>query len=105
MLPGYDIFQAAGGKNTARVEEVATVVRDGALSLGFDPLTFGAHLSAIKVVRGDTVSIAGTDDDALYQSERTGDFAWHADLPSGNYEVTLLFAETTYNSAGTAVSM
>ncbi len=40
-----------------------------------------------------TAAISGTEDDKLYQSERYGDVSYNIDLPNGNYEVTLLFAE------------
>ncbi len=39
------------------------------------------------------VPIAGTDDDALYQTERYGDFSYNIPLPNGNYQVVLKFAE------------
>ena len=48
--------------------------------------------------------IAGTQDDALYQSERYGDFSYAIPVPTGgDYEVTLRFAETCWQSSGQRV--
>jgi len=44
--------------------------------------------------------IAGTDDDALYQSERFGQFSYSVPLEPGEYLVTLQFAEIYFNEAG-----
>ena len=44
--------------------------------------------------------ISGTTDDALYQSERFGTFAYNIPLANGNYEVTLKFAELYWSAAG-----
>ena len=43
--------------------------------------------------RGTTSSIAGTEDDALYQSERYGNFSYNIPLSNGSYWVTLKFAD------------
>ncbi|MFH1415899.1 MAG: malectin domain-containing carbohydrate-binding protein [Elusimicrobiota bacterium] len=50
-----------------------------------------------------TDSIAGTEDDALYQSSRYGNLEYRFDLPAGMYNITLKFAETGYSSAGSRV--
>jgi hypothetical protein len=44
--------------------------------------------------------IAGTDDDALYQTERYGTFSYAVPLDAGTYEVTLRFAEIYWTAAG-----
>ena len=44
-------------------------------------------------------SIAGTEDDALYKSERYGNFSYAVPVPKGNYVVTLKFAEIHWSSA------
>src|SRR6056297_999755 len=39
------------------------------------------------------VAVSGTTDDTLYQFERWGSPSYYFDVPDGNYEVTLKFAE------------
>jgi N-acetylneuraminic acid mutarotase/glucose/arabinose dehydrogenase len=48
----------------------------------------------------NTEPIAGTTDDALYQSERFGTFAYEIPVANGTYTVTLHFAETHLDGAG-----
>ena len=50
-----------------------------------------------------TASIAGTDDDPIYQSERYGDFTYQLPVADGDYKVTLLFAEIYANSSNQRV--
>ncbi|MEM1042881.1 MAG: malectin domain-containing carbohydrate-binding protein [Bacteroidota bacterium] len=56
-----------------------------------------AYLADIAFSGGRTYAtadpIAGTDDDALYQSARYGAFSYAAPLANGTYEVTLQFAD------------
>lgn len=40
--------------------------------------------------------ISGTDDDALFQSERWGMSSYRFDVPDGRYDIELLFAEVYY---------
>ena len=47
-----------------------------------------------------TAAIAGTTDDALYQSERYGNFSYNVPVANGNYVVTLKFAEIYFSSTG-----
>lgn len=50
---------------------------------------------------GATAHIIGnTADDPLYQPERTGNFSYQFPVPSGRYQVTLGFAENTWNCGG-----
>ena len=102
-LSDYDVLAAAGSRNTARVEEITTTVRDGELNLDFSTVIYGAQLAALEVLRDGAVAIAGTGDDVLYQSERTGDFSYALTLPDGDYEVRLHFSESTYNASGKRV--
>ena len=44
--------------------------------------------------------IANTNDDALYQSGRTGTFSYRFDVPNGLYDVILHFAEIYHTAAG-----
>src|SRR5208283_2457691 len=47
-----------------------------------------------------TAAITGTQDDALYQSERYGNFSYSIPLANGSYTVTLKFAGIYWNAAG-----
>jgi PKD repeat protein len=46
------------------------------------------------------VAIAGTSDDALFQTERYGNFSYAAPVANGSYMVTLYFAEIYHTAAG-----
>jgi hypothetical protein len=50
-----------------------------------------------------TAAITGTNDPALYQSERYGNFSYNIPLANGNYTVTLKFAELYFNATGQRV--
>jgi hypothetical protein len=50
-----------------------------------------------------TVAIAGTVEDALYQTERYGNFSYSLPVPNGGYIVTLHFAELYWTGAGQRV--
>lgn len=43
--------------------------------------------------------IAGTDIQAIYQTNRWGDIPYKLDMPNGEYAVTLMFAETYFTAA------
>lgn len=53
------------------------------------------------IVRSATVS--GTTDNALYSSERYGNFAYNVPVANGNYSVTLKFAELYWQASGKRV--
>ena len=46
-----------------------------------------------------TAAIANTVDDALYQSERLGNFTYAIPVTNGTYEITFKFAEVIHNAA------
>jgi len=49
-------------------------------------------------------NISGTTDDILYQTERYGGtFSYNINLPNGDYDVTLMFAEIYHDSSGKRV--
>ncbi len=50
-----------------------------------------------------TDPISGTTDDPLFQSERYGMNSYKFDVPDGNYDVTLCFAEIYFNTTGKRV--
>jgi hypothetical protein len=58
-----------------------------------------AHFSG-GTVYANTAAIDNTTDDALYQTERFGNFAYNLPLTSGNYMVTLHFAEIYFGASG-----
>ena len=49
------------------------------------------------------VSIAGTEDDYIYQSERYNDFSYAIPIADGDYLVTLKFAEIYHTSPGSRI--
>ena len=55
------------------------------------------------VTYANAAPIAGTTDDALYQTERYGDFAYHVSVPNGAYDVVLHFAELVWAGPGQRV--
>lgn len=48
-------------------------------------------------------AITNTVDDALFQSERNGDFSYSLPVENGEYEITLYFAEIYFEEAGKRV--
>ena len=50
-------------------------------------------------------AIANTTDDPLYQKVRYANFRYQFDVPNGEYEVTLYFAEISHKSVGRRSSM
>jgi hypothetical protein len=60
-------------------------------------------LSSAGATAKISTSIAGTEDPALYQSERSGAFAYDIPVPNGVYRVTLKFAKITKNATGQRV--
>ena len=64
----------------------------------------GVTYSADKYYQGGRTwntssSIAATEDDSLYRSERYGNFSYAIPVSNGNYVVTLKFAEIYWSSA------
>ncbi len=52
-----------------------------------------------QIFAKNTLPIAGTEDDKLYQTERYGDFGYNLSLPNGDYVVDLHFAEIYFGSS------
>jgi hypothetical protein len=82
-----------------------------ALNAGGD--TYTSQTSGIEYINDSTTgwvsggntysasdSIAGTEDDTLYQSERYADFSYTIPLENGSYDVVLKFAEIFWNEPG-----
>ncbi|GJM63144.1 beta-galactosidase [Persicobacter diffluens] len=47
--------------------------------------------------KGTTAAIKGTIHDPLYQTKRIGEFSYYFDLPAGQYELRLLFADLQFH--------
>jgi malectin (di-glucose binding ER protein) len=69
---------------------------------GGTPYSADRDFSGGKIAKV-TAAIANTTDDALYQSERYGNFSYAVPVADGTYDVTLQFAETYWNAAGKRV--
>jgi len=50
-----------------------------------------------------SLPISGTDEDVIFQSEKFGMVTYKVRVPSGNYNVKLMFAENYFNSAGSRI--
>jgi hypothetical protein len=58
-------------------------------------------LTGTSTAKSVSAAIANTNDDALFQSYRTGkDFGYNVNLANGNYTIELQFVETYWTSAG-----
>ncbi len=51
------------------------------------------HIRSNKITPGEGKDILGTTDDPLFQTQHVGECAYQIDVPNGDYEVTLYFAE------------
>ena len=50
-----------------------------------------------------TLQINGTDEDAIYQSDKYGMVGYKVRVPNGNYIIKLMFAEKYFNSSGSRI--
>ncbi|TGE03202.1 malectin domain-containing carbohydrate-binding protein [Hymenobacter fodinae] len=92
--PGYAV-----ATSTVQLTVTATGVVF-AVNAGGEAYTDANHLAyqSDRNFRGGTTyqtasAIAGTPDDALYQTERYGNFSYHVPLPAGQYRLTFKLAE------------
>ncbi|NWF88620.1 MAG: family 16 glycosylhydrolase [Ignavibacteriaceae bacterium] len=69
----------------------------------FSKTTEYGFFDGTATVYPSTLSISGTDEDAIYQAERYNMVGYKVRVPNGKYNVKLLFAEKYYNSAGSRV--
>ena len=74
----------------------------GPLATRLGPFAADQYASGGAVFSTDQ-PIAGTEDDALYQTERYGRFTYNLPVANGQYTVKLHFAELYWNSAGQRV--
>ena len=103
----------AGGVDQPKVsaievlEVVATAVHrlnagDGALTTSLGDFAADQYATGGSTF-STGASIAGTSDDALYQTERYGAFTYSLPVSNGQYTVKLHFAELYWNSTGQRV--
>jgi len=71
------------------------------ISVSNDIFTGDVYYSGGAISTSNTASIANTDDDLLYKSERYGNFNYQIPVPNGDYQVVFHFAEVW--SSGQAV--
>ena len=69
-------------------------INSGGVKLTYNEEDWGSDQYASGgIVYTTNVSIAGTLNDAIYQSERYGNFSYNIPLPNGSYDLNLHFAE------------
>ncbi len=91
------------------VQSTTSVIKAAINSGGaqFTDSTGVTYLADSKFTGGSadktTALIAGTTNDALYQSERWGNFSYNVPVTNGNYQITLKFAENYFSAAGQRV--
>ena len=94
--------------------QAARAAQDGAVRInaGGDAYTDGdGHVWAAdtwytggeRATRYARMRVRGTQDPALYQSQRWGAFSYAIPVPAGDYRVTLKFAETYWRHPGSRV--
>ncbi|TNC74607.1 Ig-like domain-containing protein [Rubellimicrobium roseum] len=110
----YTVSDGQGGTDTASVavtvDPAAGATLVAAVNAGGPAFTAAdgdAHAADQFFTGGKAykkvAAIAGTVDDALYQTERFGNFTYAVPVENGTYEVTLKFAEIFFSAAGQRV--
>jgi len=79
---------------------VAAINAGGGAFTAGDGTAYSADSANGGKVYSTTSAIAGTSDNALYQSERYGDFGYDLPLADGDYVLTLQFAEIYWSADG-----
>lgn len=112
---GVAAVDDAGNASSETTVSVSTDAASGgsvvwAVNAGGDAYTAasGTAFAADADFSGGTTAatgdaISGTEDDALYQSERYGSFSYDVPVSSGTYDLDLHFAETYWTSDGARV--
>ena len=103
----YTVSDGKGGTDigTVAVQVNAAVLVPAINAGGGEANGYSAdqYFSGGKTAAKTTAAIANTTDDALYQSERYGNFSYAITVANGTYDVTLQFAEFYWNAAGKRV--
>ena len=71
--------------------------------IGFSKNTEYGFLDGTSSIFPSSLFISGTDEDAIFQSERYNLVGYKMRVPNGKYNVKLLFAEKFYSSSGSRV--
>ena len=100
--------RASGRDDPTRHSAPSTPAPSGGdLAINSGGKAAGAFLADTLYFGGSTyatgAAIANTTNDAIYQTERYGNFRYSAPVEDGTYEVTLKFAELVWGSAGKRV--
>jgi hypothetical protein len=102
----YTVSDGKGGTDTAAVAvNVGAAVVASAINAGGGAANGNSadnYFSGGRTAK-TAAAIDGTTDDALYQSERYGDFSYAVPVANGTYQVTLKFAEFYWSAAGKRV--
>jgi len=71
--------------------------------VGFSKGTEYGYFDGSASVYPSTLDISGSDEDAVFQSERYNLVGYKMRVPNGKYNVKLLFAEKFYNNSGSRI--
>jgi beta-glucanase (GH16 family) len=66
----------------------------------FKPTTEYGYLDGTNVSYSSSIQISGTDEDVIYQTDRTGLVKYLVRVPNGVYDVKLMFAENYHTTSG-----
>jgi beta-glucanase (GH16 family) len=66
----------------------------------FRPSTEYGYLDGTNVSYSSSIQINGTDEDVIYQTDRTGLVKYLVRVPNGVYDVKLMFAENYHTTSG-----
>ncbi|MBX2976830.1 MAG: family 16 glycosylhydrolase [Ignavibacteriaceae bacterium] len=66
----------------------------------FRPSTEYGYLDGSNVSYASSLQISGTDEDVIYQTDRTGLVKYLVRVPNGTYDIKLMLAENFHNSTG-----
>jgi beta-glucanase (GH16 family)/uncharacterized protein YozE (UPF0346 family) len=67
---------------------------------GFKPTIEYGYLDGTNVSYSSSIQINGTDEDVIYQTDRTGLVKYLVRVPNGVYDVKLMFAENYHTTSG-----
>lgn len=102
----YTVSDGKGGADTAAVAvNVGAAAKASAINAGgggADGYSADQYFSGGKTAK-TAAAIDGTTNDALYQSERYGDFSYAVPVANGEHQLTLKLAEFYWNAAGKRV--
>jgi hypothetical protein len=71
--------------------------------VNWSPNTDYGSTDGSSTIYSSSLQIAGTEEDAIYQSERFGSVGYKIRVPDGSYNVKLMFAENYFTSANSRI--